>query len=35
LQTVPWAEARPFFYWRLRRRLAEVDLCRYVLLLAQ
>ncbi|CAM9912667.1 unnamed protein product [Discosporangium mesarthrocarpum] len=23
---VPWAQARTFFYWRLRRRLAEFDL---------
>eukprot|EP00730_Choanoeca_flexa_P002935 TRINITY_DN11234_c0_g1_i1.p1 TRINITY_DN11234_c0_g1~~TRINITY_DN11234_c0_g1_i1.p1 ORF type:complete len:1256 (+),score=364.96 TRINITY_DN11234_c0_g1_i1:514-3768(+) len=22
-EIVPWAQARPFFYWRLRRRLAE------------
>eukprot|EP00611_Tribonema_gayanum_P009281 TRINITY_DN1905_c0_g1_i2.p1 TRINITY_DN1905_c0_g1~~TRINITY_DN1905_c0_g1_i2.p1 ORF type:complete len:726 (-),score=215.83 TRINITY_DN1905_c0_g1_i2:222-2288(-) len=27
-KVVPWAEARSFFYWRLRRRLAEFDLCR-------
>lgn len=25
-RAVPWAEARSFFYWRLRRRLAEFHL---------
>jgi hypothetical protein len=25
---VPWAESRSFFYWRLRRRLAECDMAR-------
>lgn len=25
-QVVPWAQARSFFYWRLRRRLAEFHL---------
>eukprot|EP00640_Fibrocapsa_japonica_P000554 CAMPEP_0113939200 /NCGR_PEP_ID=MMETSP1339-20121228/5545_1 /TAXON_ID=94617 /ORGANISM="Fibrocapsa japonica" /LENGTH=2332 /DNA_ID=CAMNT_0000942633 /DNA_START=63 /DNA_END=7061 /DNA_ORIENTATION=- /assembly_acc=CAM_ASM_000762 len=27
LKEVQWAAARSFFYWRLRRRLAEFDLC--------
>ena len=27
-RVVPWAEARAFFYFRLRRRLAELSLCR-------
>ena len=29
--TVPWRRARSFFYWRLRRRLAEFALRKYVM----
>lgn len=29
-KAVPWAESRSFFYWRLRRRLAEFDLRKQV-----
>lgn len=29
-KVVPWVESRSFFYWRLRRRLAEFDLRRQV-----
>lgn len=30
-KAVPWSESRSFFYWRLRRRLAEFDLRKQVL----
>ena len=29
-KVVPWAESRSFFFWRLRRRLAEFDLRKQV-----
>lgn len=29
-KVVPWSESRSFFYWRLRRRLAEFDLRKQV-----
>ena len=27
---VPWAQSRSFFYWRLRRRLAEFDIAKRI-----
>lgn len=30
-KVVPWSESRSFFFWRLRRRLAEFDLRKQVI----
>jgi hypothetical protein len=32
---VPWAESRAYFYWRLRRRLAEADVVRKIIAISR